>query len=285
MCTTGCVPASAERGEGADLLVIPARWGSTRLPGKPLARIAGRSLLDRAVDVGKRAAALAGGTDVLVATDDERVAAHARTLGCEVAMTDAAISSGSGRVYAAAATRAPAIVVNLQGDAPFVPPEVVAALVRALRESAYAVATPVVRLGWDALDRLREHKRRAPFSGTTCARSLDGRALWFSKAVIPAIRGEAELRARAPLSPVSPVYRHLGVYAYRLDALARFEATAPTPYEELEGLEQLRFLETGIDILTVPVDAPRHDMGGIDTPEDVALAERLIAQLGDPYGG
>ncbi len=279
---TWFVPASVERAKGPDLLVIPARWGSTRLPGKPLARIAGRSLLDRVVDVARRAAALTDNLDLLVATDDERVVTHARALGCEVAMTDAAISSGSGRAYAAAAARAPAIVVNLQGDAPFVPPEVVAALVRALRESAYGVATPVVRLGWDALDRLREHKRGAPFSGTTCARLPDGRALWFSKVIIPAIRGEAELRVREPLSPV---YRHLGVYAYRLDALARFEATAPTPYEELEGLEQLRFLETGVDILTVPVDAPRHDMGGIDTPEDVALAERLIAQAGDPYGG
>lgn len=282
MFMTWFVPASADRGKGADLLVIPARWGSTRLPGKPLARIAGRSLLDRVVDVGRRAAALTGDLDLLVATDEERVAAHARALGCEVAMTDAAISSGSARVYAAAVARAPAIVVNLQGDAPFVAPEVVAALVRALRASDYGVATPVVQLGWDALDRLREHKRGAPFSGTTCARLPDGRALWFSKAIIPAIRGEAEIRARAPLSPV---YRHLGVYGYRLEALARFEATAPTPYEELEGLEQLRFLETGVDILTVPVDAPRHDMGGIDTPDDVALAERLIAQLGDPYGG
>ncbi len=282
MFTIWSVPASSD--DGPDLLVIPARWGSTRLPGKPLARVSGRTLLDRVVDVGRRAAALAGDMEMVVATDDERVAAHARALGCAVAMTDPAIASGSGRAHAAAAARArpPAIVVNLQGDAPFVEAGVVAALVAALRASAYGVATPVVRLGWDALDRLREHKRAAPFSGTTCTLTADGRSLWFSKAIIPAIRGEAALRTREPLSPV---YRHLGVYAYRLDALARFEATAPTPYEALEGLEQLRFLETGVDILTVPVDAPRLDMGGVDTPEDVALAERLIAGAGDPYGG
>lgn len=282
MSTTWSVRASSERGTGPDLLVIPARWGSTRLPGKPLIEIAGRTLLERVVDVARRAAALAGDLDLLVATDDERVATHARARGCEVMLTDPAISSGSGRVHAAASTRSPAIVVNLQGDAPFVEPAVVAALVQALRASEQQLATPVVRLGWDALDRLREHKGAAPFSGTTCTRRADGRALWFSKAIIPTIRAEADLRAREALSPV---HRHLGVYAYRIDALARFEATAPTPYEKLEGLEQLRFLETGVDVLTVLVDPPRHDMGGVDTPEDVALAERLIARLGDPYGG
>ena len=278
------MPASADGEQAPDLLVIPARWGSTRLPGKPLVPIAGRALIDRVVDVARRAAGLVGNLDLLVATDDERVAAHARALGCEVAMTDTGVASGSGRAFAAASARArsPELVVNLQGDAPFVAPGVVAALVRALRASPHGVATPVTRLGWDALDRLREHKRVAPFSGTTCVRAADGRALWFSKAIIPAIRGEADARAREPLSAV---YRHLGVYAYRLPALARFEATPPTPYERLEGLEQLRFLESGVDILTVPVDAPRHDMGGIDTPEDVVLAERLIAQAGDPYGG
>ena len=286
MSTTWSVPASPDHEQSPDLLVIPARWASTRLPGKPLVEIAGRALIDRVVDVARRAAALAERLDVLVATDDERIADRARALGCEVAMTDPAIGSGSARAHAAASGRAPApapaIVVNLQGDAPFVAPATIAALIGALRESPREVATPVARLGWDALDRLREHKRDAPFSGTTCTRLPDGRALWFSKAIIPAIRDEAGLRARAAMSPV---HRHLGVYAYRLHALARFEATAPTPYEQLEGLEQLRFLESGVDILTVLVEAPRHDMGGIDTPEDVALAERLIARLGDPYGG
>jgi 3-deoxy-manno-octulosonate cytidylyltransferase (CMP-KDO synthetase) len=108
----------------------------------------------------------------------------------------------------------------------------------------------------------------------------DGQALWFSKAILPAIREEQALRDAGPLSPV---YRHLGLYAYRLDALERFEATPPTPYEQLEGLEQLRFLEMGFTIQTVEVAPPSHAMSGIDTADDVRLAEELIARLGDPH--
>lgn len=264
-----------------DLLVIPARWGSTRLPGKPLQPIAGRTLLERVVRVGQAAAAQAGGCDVVVATDDERIVAHARALGCEAAMTAAAITSGSGRACAAALMRdpRPAIVVNLQGDAPFVPPALVAALIAAARASEAACVTPVVQLDWPALDALRAHKARSPTSGTTCARGADGLAYWFSKAIIPAIRDEAALRAA---SAPSPVFQHLGLYAYRLEALERFEATPPTPYELIEGLEQLRFLEMGLAVEAVQVPAPAQVVSGIDTPADVAAAEALIARAGDP---
>lgn len=269
--------------ERPDLLVIPARFGSTRLPGKPLVEIAGRTLLERMIDIGRRAVALAGHAELVVATDDERIAVHARALGCAVAMTATTIESGSDRAQAVAAARKapPDIIVNLQGDAPFVPPSVVAELFGALRGTKSDVATPVVRLGWEALDALREHKRLAPSSGTTVARRADGRALWFSKGIIPQLRDEAALRLR---EPVSPIFRHLGVYGYRAPALARFNASPSTPYERIEGLEQLRFLENGMDVLTVEVAAPRHPMSGIDSPADVALAERLIERLGDPYG-
>lgn len=266
-----------------DLIVIPARFGSKRLPGKPLVPIAGRTLLERVVHVARAASRMAGDIDILVATDDPRIEAHARDLGCEAVMTASDISSGSGRAYAAALSRAerPEIVVNLQGDAPFMPPEVVARLIEAARSSAAAAATPVMRMGWAELDRLRDHKIRAPFSGTTCIRAADGRALWFSKNIIPAIRDEAERRKQ---SPVSPVFQHLGLYAYRFDALERFEQAPPSHYEQIEGLEQLRLLEMGLDILTVEVAQPRFAVSGIDTPEDVALAETLIAERGDPCG-
>lgn len=264
-----------------DLIVVPARFASQRLPGKPLIQIAGRTLLSRVVAVAQEGARRVGNTDVIVATDDVRILDHARSLGCDAVLTDAAISSGSGRAWAVARDReiAPAIVVNLQGDAPFAQPVMIAALIAALRRSSCAVATPVVQLSWDALDALRGHKLASPFSGTTCVRHADGRALWFSKSVIPSIRGETQLRDQNPLSPV---FRHVGLYAYRFSALDRFENTAPTPYELLEGLEQLRFLETGEDILTVEVAASPHAMSGIDTRDDVALAESLIAQHGEP---
>ncbi|MBW6526776.1 3-deoxy-manno-octulosonate cytidylyltransferase [Sphingomonas sp. RHCKR7] len=267
-----------------DLIVVPARYGSTRLPGKPLLAIAGRTLLERVARVAAAAAALAGECDMVVATDDARVADHARALGHEVTMTAAAIESGSGRAYAAACQRAvpPGVVVNLQGDAPFVPAPLVAALLVAARRDDVACVTPVVRLDWAALDRLRAHKRESPFSGTTCVRGADGDALWFSKAILPAMRDEAGLRAAGPLSPV---YRHLGLYAYRLAALARFEAAPPGRYELLEGLEQLRFLELGMTVRAIAVDPPAHSMSGIDTAADAALAEALIRRHGDPYEG
>jgi 3-deoxy-manno-octulosonate cytidylyltransferase (CMP-KDO synthetase) len=265
-----------------DLIVIPARYGSTRLPGKPLIPIAGQTLLSRVVHVAREAAMLVRDCDVLVATDDPRIAEHAEDLGCEVVMTAPEIRSGSGRACAAALSRAssPGVIVNLQGDAPFIPARIVADLIAAARASDAACVTPVVRLDWTALDAMRAHKTRSPFSGTTCVRQIDGRALWFSKTVLPAIRDEAAMRRADPLSPV---FRHLGLYAYRLDALTQFEATAPTPYEQLEGLEQLRFLEMGLTIQTIEVAAPSHAMSGIDTAEDVCLAEDLIARLGDPH--
>lgn len=265
-----------------DLIVIPARFASERLPGKPLVPIAGQALLTRVVAVARESARRAGNTHVIVATDDVRVLDHARSLGCDAALTEATISSGSGRAWAVARDRkvAPQIVVNLQGDAPFVQPAMIMALISALRDSNCGVATPVVRLSWEGLDALRRHKQLSPFSGTTCTRRSDGRALWFSKAIIPSIRGEAHLRQA---SPISPAFRHIGLYAYRFETLERFEGMAPTPYELLEGLEQLRFLEAGEEILTVEVAAPAHAMSGIDTAEDVAMAERLIAEHGEPH--
>ena len=267
-----------------DLIVIPARYGSTRLPGKPLLPIAGRTLLERVVAVGRAAAAEAGDCAVLVATDDSRIADHARQLGVEVAMTSDALDSGSARAFAAAQDRvlADGLVINLQGDAPFIPPAIVAGLLATLRGGRADVATPVFRLDWDRLDRLRAHKQTAPFSGTTCIRAADGRALWFSKSIIPAMRGEEALRTADQLSPV---WQHLGLYAYRMAALAWFAATPPGRYEVLEGLEQLRFLEGGRTIATVEVAAPAHAMSGIDTQADVELAEQMIRRLGDPFPG
>ncbi|PKP95431.1 MAG: 3-deoxy-manno-octulosonate cytidylyltransferase [Alphaproteobacteria bacterium HGW-Alphaproteobacteria-14] len=267
-----------------DLIVIPARYGSTRLAGKPLLTLAGRTLLSRVVANAARAADLAQACALVVATDDERIADHAGALGVRAILTDPALTSGSARAHAAALVLAAEglaseRIINLQGDAPFIPPTIIAALITALRESRAAVATPVYRLDWERLDRLRAHKQAAPFSGTTCVRDANGRALWFSKTIIPAIRGEASLRCQ----PFSPVWQHLGLYGYSRAALEWFVATPEGEYETLEGLEQLRFLEHGWPIATVPVAPPEHLVSGIDTPEDLVVAEAAIARLGDPF--
>lgn len=265
-----------------DLIVIPARYGSTRLPGKPLHPIAGRLLVERVAAVALAAARALGDVAVVVATDDERIAVPVRALGLTAVMTDPDISSGSGRALAAmqALGTKPGFVVNLQGDAPFTAPAHIEAILRHARASGAAVTTPVVQLDWAGLDRLRANKQKTPASGTTCIRGADGRALWFSKAVLPFIRNEAKLRE---LGPLSPVLQHIGLYGYRPDALEAFEASPQSAYETIEGLEQLRLLELGIPVDAVIVPPAPITMSGVDSPEDVARAEALIAQKGDPF--
>lgn len=265
------------------LIVIPSRIGSTRFPGKPLHEIAGHSLLARVIDVARRVADSDPDTDFLVATDHEDIRAHAEACGARAVMTDPELPSGTDRALAAVETldQAPDFVVNLQGDAPFTPVEQIRAIIEAGATSSADVVTPVIRLDWDALDEVRQQKERHPFSGTTCIRRSDGEALWFSKLVLPAMRKEAELREQ---SAHSPVWRHIGLYGYRMDALRRFAALPVGHYEALEGLEQLRFLENGMRIHAVEVEAAPLSMWGIDTPEDAVYAERELARLGDPYG-
>ena len=262
------------------LIVIPARWGSTRLPGKPLAELAGRTLVQRVAEVAAIAASRRAGTEMIVATDDVRIADHARALGHPVAITGVGVANGTARALAAARAMAtpPELVVNLQGDNPFTPPATLLAMIDALAAGA-TVATPVIPLNWEALDRLRRQKAGSPFSGTTCVRDGTGRALWFSKQIIPAIRDEATERAR---SSNSPVFRHVGLYGYALAALEAFGAAPVSHYERLEGLEQLRFLELGIAIQTVEVSPHPLSMSGIDTAEDLAAARDLLAQNGEP---
>ena len=264
-----------------DLIVIPVRYASTRLPGKPLRPIAGRTMLERVFANGNHAARLADNCELVVATDDERIADHARALGAKVAMTEPSLDSGSARTYAAARQQRnmPTRVICLQGDAPFISGEIVAGLLARLREGSAQVATPVYQLDWERLDRLRQHKLTAPFSGTTCLRDGEGKALWFSKTILPALRDEQKLRKE----PLSPVWQHLGLYAYTMEALEWFVNAPKGVYESLESLEQLRFMESGWTIATVPVPVPEHALSGIDTPEDLALAEEAIAHLGDPF--
>lgn len=262
------------------VVVIPARYASQRFPGKPLHLINGVSMLARTV----RAAQLAGqatGASVLVATDDDRIAAHAKEIGVASVMTDPDLPSGTDRCRAAAELAAPDadFIVNLQGDAPFTPPEHVAALIANAAKGD--VVTPVIQLTWKALDALREHKKTTPFSGTTCIRAVDGRAVWFSKNILPAMRKEEKLRAA---SDTSPVFQHVGLYGYSRPALDRIAALPPSHYEELEGLEQLRFLENGLSVYAVPVQSQKLPSAGIDTPQDVAKAELALERFGDPFG-
>ena len=260
------------------LIVIPARWKSTRFPGKPLHLIAGVSMLARTAEIARRAGKERGAR-VVIATDDQRIVDHAETIGVASIMTDPDLPSGTDRARAAMQLVASDadFIVNLQGDAPFTPHGHVAALIDNATKGD--VVTPVVQLTWAGLDAFRARKAQTPFSGTTCIRSAKGQALWFSKTILPALRNEAKLRE----GPLSPVLQHIGLYGYSRAALERIALLRPSHYEELEGLEQLRFLENGLFVYAVDVKPADMPMSGIDTPEDAAHAELMLKRHGDPY--
>lgn len=259
-------------------IIIPARFGSTRFPGKPLALLKGKAILRHVYDLACAATTDSGDTSVHVATEDDRILSFCTQQGIPCVMTSPECATGTDRAMEAVKQLGsePDFILNLQGDAPLTPPDFVRAMIDTFAQNpATDIVTPVVRLTWDELDSLRENKKTTPFSGTTVIVGPDGRALWFSKQILPAIRNEEKLRRTEPLSPV---HGHVGLYGYKRAALEKYVTLAPSFYEEMEGLEQLRALENGMSVTTVRVK--RDDgrlMTGIDTPEDLARVEKMLA--------
>ena len=237
---------------GSALIAIPARMASTRLPGKPLADIAGRPLvahvLERALE--------AGVGPVLVACCEPEVADAVRAAGGEAAMTNPDLPSGSDRIRAALDAFDPGRrfdrVVNLQGDLPTVPPG-------DIRAALALLDNPEVDIGTVAAEIVREEERANP-NVVKAVFGGDGRALYFT-------------RATAPTGP-GPLFHHIGLYAWRRTALERFTALPPSPLEQREKLEQLRALEAGMQVAVAVVDSVPL---GVDTPADLARARELLA--------
>lgn len=263
-------------------IVIPARYGSTRFPGKPLTLIGGKSMLHRVYSLAQKSCAGLDNVTILIATEDTRIADHAASFGAQCVMTSDACKTGSDRVLEAVAQmdQRPDFVLNLQGDAPFTPPQMIRTIIDTWQDNpSLTVVTPVVQLRWAELDQLRDNKKITPFSGTSCVTDPSGQALWFSKTIIPAIRKEDALRQKNEFSPVK---QHIGLYGFRTDILERFVTLPEGVYENLEGLEQLRLLENHIPIQTVTVDVVAGmAQAGIDSPEDVARAEDMLEKYGD----
>lgn len=260
-------------------LIIPARYASSRFPGKPLAKLRGKSgvaktLLQRCIE----AAGLVPGIDrVAVATDDRRIADEAELHGTEAIMTSPDRRNGTERVAEAAQKMGirDGIVVNLQGDAPLTPAWFVADLVAAMdADAAIDVATPVLRCDEASLRMFREDRAAGRVGATTAVRAANGDALYFSKEVIPFTAG------RTLVDGIVPVFHHVGLYAYRLPALLRYLEMPAMPLELLEGLEQLRFLEAGQRIRTVEVDGRGRPFWEVNNPEDVPRVEGQLAALG-----
>jgi 3-deoxy-manno-octulosonate cytidylyltransferase (CMP-KDO synthetase) len=252
-------------------IIIPARYGSTRLPGKPMIPIAGTTMLER---VWRIATAVRSCSRVVISTEDDRVAMHARSFGADVALTSKSCRNGTERTYEtlAVANVQEEFVINFQGDAVLTPPWVLEALIDEFDNGApFEIVTPAVALTSRALEQLRIHKRDAPSSGTTVTFDLQRNALYFSKQVIPYLR-KAE---------VVSVYRHIGIYGYAPRVLKRFVSVSPTPLEQAEGLEQLRALEHGMKVRIVVVDYKGRTHASVDAPEDVQAVEALIASEGE----
>ena len=260
------------------LIVIPARYESSRYPGKPLVRLRGasgetRTLIERSY---RAAMAVDRDTRVVIATDDARIAEAAAEFGAEVAMTSPDWSNGTERCAEAHQVLGgnEDIVVNLQGDAPLTPPWFVESLIDAMATTEAAMATPVLRCSAATLTSFRVDRAAGRVGGTTAVFDAEARALFFSKEVIPYTG-----RSYAP-DEETPVFHHVGVYAYRAEALADYASWKQGPLERLEGLEQLRFLENGVPVQCVEVDARGREFWELNNPEDVPRIEAILKAQG-----
>ena len=246
--------------------VIPARFGSTRLPGKPLIDLGGRPMIQH---VHERVLA-SGAAEVVIATDDERIRAAALGFGAEVQMTSAAHASGTDRLAEVALRRGwkeQDVVVNVQGDEPLLPPGLVrqcaALLVADVGADIATLATPI--------ESLEEFLDPAVVK---LVRRADGRALYFSRAPIPWHRDGA-VGGLATQGEFRGALRHLGLYAYRVGALQRLAVTIPSSLEQAEKLEQLRALQLGMGIIVG--EALERPGPGVDTEHDLARVRALLA--------
>jgi len=260
------------------VILIPARYQSTRYPGKPLVDLKGaggiaKPLIQRSVEAARRVAGVSG---VFVVTDDDRIADACTRFGVGVIMTSSECRNGTERcAEALAQLHDPDLVINFQGDALLTPPGFVEALIARMEGDRDAlVATPAMQLRAQEVRTLQAEEAAGRVGGTTVVTDVQGYALYFSKRLIP------HLPAGALDEGMSPVRLHVGVYAYRPEALNRYVASPVSELETLEGLEQLRFLASGMRIAVVDVEAPPFALRELNNPEDVEPIEQALAEAG-----
>lgn len=260
------------------VILIPARYGSARYPGKPLVELKGaggssKPLILRSVDAARRVGGVSG---VFVTTDDERIADACTGYGVGVIMTAAECRNGTERcAEALKQLHDVELVINFQGDALLTPPAFVEALIARMKQDADAlVATPALRLSSDEVRSLQSDEAAGKVGGTTVVTDNQSRALYFSKRLIP------HLPSNSLNGGSSPVRLHIGVYAYRPKALELYTATAPSELELLEGLEQLRFLAIGVPMAVVEVAPPSFVLRELNNPEDVVPIEQALREVG-----
>lgn len=235
--------------------VIPARYQSSRLAGKPLADIHGKPMIQHVYEAAKRARTL---DSVLVATDDVRIVDAVKKFGGDVMMTQPDHLSGTDRVAEVVAKTGASIAVNVQGDEPLIDPKMIDECVEALKESGAGMSTLVKSVGEEV------YEDRAVVK---VVRDLRGCALYFSRSLVPFPRNHVQ---------EFQVFEHIGLYAYTRECLERLSKLPPTPLEKVEGLEQLRALEHGIPIRVVETSCT-GDLVSVDTPEDLERVRQIFA--------
>lgn len=260
------------------VILIPARYASTRYPGKPLVELRGaqgarKPLIIRSVEAARR---VRGISAVFVITDDDNIAGTCRDSGVGVIMTSPECRNGTERcAEALASLHDPDLVINFQGDALLTPPGFVEALIDRMRSDQDAlVATPAMRLRSAEVRSLQAEEAAGRVGGTTVVTDDQQHALYFSKRLIP------HLPAGALEGEMSSVRLHVGVYAYRPEALERYAATPVSELETLEGLEQLRFLAAGLPVAVVDVQTPPFALRELNNPEDVEPIEQALIEAG-----
>jgi len=256
------------------VILIPARYASTRYPGKPLVALrqpdgSTKTLIEMSFEAACR---VSGVDAVHVVTDDARIQAEAERFGAPVIMTDPARENGTARCAEAlqVAGLDADLIVNLQGDAPLTPPWFVEDLIRAMQDDREAqVATPVLQCDALTYGHFVEDRKAGRVGGTTAVFNAKGHALYFSKEVLPFIDP-------GKLPDPIPVYHHVGVYAYRPDALRAYTSWPVSTLETLEGLEQLRFLVNAVPVRCVQVEGRGRVFWELNNPEDVARIEYVL---------
>jgi 3-deoxy-manno-octulosonate cytidylyltransferase (CMP-KDO synthetase) len=257
-------------------IIIPARYGSSRLPGKPMMPISGISMLER---VWKIAKSVRGCTRVVIATEDQRIIDHAKAFGAEAVLTPEDCQNGTERTFATitAANVEEDFLINFQGDAVLTPPWVLEAMVAEYEAGAdFDLVTPATRFSRESLEAFKEHKKIPgnEASGTTVVFDGKRNALYFSKSVIPHVRGK-EFRDHPP------VYRHIGLYGYTKSGLSKYMNLAPSHLEQVEGLEQLRAIENHLVVRVAIVDYQGRTHQSVDSQDDMRLVEEIIAREGE----
>lgn len=259
------------------VIIIPARYASTRFPGKPLQLLKGADGIAKPMieHVWQRAMQVKGVDAIYVATDDERIQTVANAFGAQVVMTDPECANGTERCAEACVSLELSdsdVIINLQGDAPLTPPWFIEALIQTMQTQACHMATPVLQMDAATLEQFKVDRLQGRVGGTTVVFNEAMQALYFSKEVIP------YYDEKAPESKV-PVYHHVGVYTYQVAALRAYRTWPQSLLERLEGLEQLRFLAQGVPIQCVQVESRGHAFWELNNPSDIALVEAGLALL------